>query len=164
MRDVIVELLPLIVGAAVVPLYSIAVLFLLQSKGGLLNAIAFVAGGVTVRLLQGILFGLVFGVACQASSEADPKIIVSTLLLITGILLLVTAFMQRQEPDDPDAPPPQWISTIVGLSALKAVGAGVACSPKADPCVMRVPSALAGKETLDERQEAQSGADRQEAA
>jgi len=124
MRDVIVELLPLIVGAAVVPLYSIAVLLLLQSNGGLLKAIAFVAGGITVRLLQGILFGLVFGVACEAYSEADPKLIVSTLLLITGILLLVTAFRQRQEPDDPDAPPPQWISTVVGLSALKAVGAG----------------------------------------
>jgi hypothetical protein len=40
----------------------------------------------------------------------------------------------------------------------------LACSPKADPCVMRVPSALLGKETLDERQEAPSGADHQEAA
>jgi hypothetical protein len=123
MRHVIVELLPLIVGAAVVPLYSIAVLLLLQGKGGLLKAIAFVAGGITVRLLQGILFGLLLDAACQANSEADPKLIVSTLLLLTGILLLVTAFRQWQEPDDPDAPP-QWISTIAGLSALKAVGAG----------------------------------------
>jgi hypothetical protein len=123
MRDVVVELLPLIVGAAVVPLYSIAVLLLVQSKAGLLKAIAFVVGGIIVRLLQGILFGLVFGVACEANSEADPKLIVSTLLLITGILLLVTAFRQWQEPDDPDATP-QWISTIAGLSALKAVGAG----------------------------------------
>ena len=40
----------------------------------------------------------------------------------------------------------------------------MACSPKADPCVMRVPRALLGKETLDERQEAPSGTDHQEAA
>jgi hypothetical protein len=40
----------------------------------------------------------------------------------------------------------------------------VACSPKVDPCVMRVPRAHLGKETLDERQEAPSRADHQEAA
>ena len=76
---------------------------------------------------QGILFWTCLRVACEAYSEADPKLIVSTLLLITGILLLVTAFRQRQEPNDPDAPPPQWISTIAGLSMLKAVGEGTLC-------------------------------------
>jgi hypothetical protein len=124
MGYVIVDLLPLIVGAAVVPLYSIAVLLLLQSKGGLLKAIALVSGGAAVRLLQGILFGFVIGVACQANSEPGPKLIVSTLLLIVGILLLVTAFKQWQKQDDPDAPTPQWMSVISGFSALQAVGAG----------------------------------------
>jgi hypothetical protein len=38
------------------------------------------------------------------------------------------------------------------------------CSPKPDPCVMRVYWPESGKETLDEKQEAQSGTDRQEAA
>jgi hypothetical protein len=94
MGYVIVDLLPLIVGAAVVPLYSIAALLLLQSKGGPLKAIALVAGGVTMRVVQGIVFGLVIGTACQEDSEPGPKLIVSTLLLIVGILLLVTAFKQ----------------------------------------------------------------------
>jgi hypothetical protein len=124
MGYVIVDLLPLIVGAAVVPLYSIAVLLLLQSKGGLLKAIAFVSGGLAVRLVQGILFGLVIGIACQANSEPGPKLIVSTLLLIVGILLLVTAFKQWRKQDDPDAPTPQWMSAVSGFSALKAAGAG----------------------------------------
>jgi hypothetical protein len=44
MGGVIVELLPLILGAALVPLYSIAVLLLLESKNGLLKAGAFVSG------------------------------------------------------------------------------------------------------------------------
>jgi hypothetical protein len=124
LRDVIVNLLPLIVGAAVVPLYSIAVLLLLQSKGGLLKAFAFVAGSVTVRLVQGILLGLVIGPACMANSEPGPRLIVSTLLLIVGILLLITALRQWRKQDDPDAPTPQWMSAIGGLSAPKAVGAG----------------------------------------
>jgi hypothetical protein len=124
MREVIVNLLPLIVGAAVVPVYSIAVLLLLQSKGGLLKASAFVAGGSSARLVQGILFGLVFRAACKEYPEAGPRLIVSTLLLVVGILLLVTAFKQWRKEDDPDAPPPRWMTAITGLSALKAVGAG----------------------------------------
>ena len=41
---------------------------------------------------------------------------------------------------------------------------GVACSPKPDPCVMRVFSALLGKEILDETEATRSRADYQEAA
>ena len=53
------------------------------------------------------------------------------------------------------------ICKIAYLGLLEAV----ACSPKADPCGMRVPKAhLGDKETLDERQEASPGADHQEAA
>jgi hypothetical protein len=62
MSDVLTELLPVMLGAAVVPQYPIIVL-LLQSSGGLRKAIAFVSGGVTIRLVQGVLFGLVFGSA-----------------------------------------------------------------------------------------------------
>jgi hypothetical protein len=124
MRCVLVDLLPLIVGAAVVPLYSVAVLLLLQSEGGLLKASAFVSGGVVVRLVQGILLGLVIGEACKANREPGPRLLVSTLLLIVGILLLVTALKQLRKQDDPDAPPPHWMSVVGGLSALKAFGAG----------------------------------------
>jgi hypothetical protein len=40
----------------------------------------------------------------------------------------------------------------------------VECSPKADPCVMRVQRPFKGRRILDERQEARPGADHQEAA
>jgi hypothetical protein len=124
MDDVIFELFPLIFAAAVVPMYSIVVLTLLQSQGGLLKAIAFVTGGVSARLVQGILFDLVIGAACQENAEPGPKLIVSTLLLMVGILLLITAFKQWRKQDDPDAPTPQWMSAVRGLSAVKAVSAG----------------------------------------
>jgi uncharacterized integral membrane protein len=122
MGYVVVELLPLMVGAAIVPLYSIGALLLLQSKGGLLKAGALVAGGVTVRVVQGIVFGLVLGRACQDNSEPGPTLIVAILLLIVGILLLVTAFKQWQKQEDPDAPTPQWMSALSSFSALKAAG------------------------------------------
>jgi Sap, sulfolipid-1-addressing protein len=121
--NIIVDLLPVVVSATVVPFYIVAVLVLLQSDGGLIKALGFVAGGVAMRLVQGLLFGLVFGAAMQSSSESGQRLIVSTLLLVLGILLLITAFVKWQKAEDPDAPP-RWMATIRGLSAGKAVGAG----------------------------------------
>lgn len=124
MGDVLVDLLPVIVGAAVVPLYPIIVLLLLQSEGGLRKAVAFVSGGIMMRLVQGVLFGLVFGAASEANSEEGQGLIAATLLLIVGILLLVTAFKKWRKEEDPDDPPPKWMTGISGLSALRAMGAG----------------------------------------
>ena len=123
MGNVIFELLPVVVSATVVPFYIVAVLILLQTDGGLVKTLGFMAGGLAMRLVQGLLFGIVFGAAMQASSEGGQRLIVSTLLLVLGILLLITAFLKWQKAEDPDAPP-RWMATISGLSAVKAVGAG----------------------------------------
>ena len=124
MGTVIVSLLPLIVGAAVVPIWIIMVLFLLRSEGGLLKAAAFAAGAIIMRLAQGMLFGYVFGKSAEASGDSGSSVIVSTLLLVVGILMLIAAFKQWRKEDDPDAPPPKWIAAISGLSAVKAFGMG----------------------------------------
>jgi hypothetical protein len=124
MGNVIVSLLPLIIGAAVVPLWIIMVLFLLRSESGLLKAAAFAAGAIIVRLAQGILFGYVFGKSAEANGAGGSSLIVSTLLLVVGILMLITAFKQWHKQDDPDAPPPKWMATISGLSTVKALGMG----------------------------------------
>ena len=124
MATVIFELLPLIVGATAVPLYPIVVLlFLLQDTGGLAKALSFVAGGIAMRLLQGLVFGLVLGAAVGASSEEGQRLGVFILLLIVGILLLITAFKKWQKEEDTDAPPPRWMAAISGMSAVRAVGA-----------------------------------------
>jgi hypothetical protein len=122
--NVLLELLPIIIGAAVVPLYPIIVLLLLQSKGGLGKAVAFVSGGVAMRLAQGVLFGLVLGTAMAANSEDGQQLVASTLLLVIGILLLVTAFKKWRKEEDPDDPPPKWMTNISSLAGLRAVGAG----------------------------------------
>lgn len=124
MGNVLVELLPVIVGAAVVPLYPIVVLLLLQSQSGLHKAVAFVSGVVAVRLVQGVLFGLLLGAAMADSSEEGQRLIASTLLLVVGILLLVAAFKKWRKEVDPDEPPPKWMTGISSLSAPRAVGMG----------------------------------------
>jgi hypothetical protein len=86
----------LVVGATAVPFYPIVVLVLLQGQGGLVKALAFVAGNIAVRLAQGVLFGIIFGVALAANSEYGQRLGVSTLLLIVGILLLITAVKKWQ--------------------------------------------------------------------
>ena len=81
-------------------------------------------GGLTVRVVQGIVFGYVFGGAQDANPNSSQGIIVATLLLIVGILMLITAFRAWHKEEDPDAPPPKWMAAISGLSALKAFGMG----------------------------------------
>ena len=124
MGDVLLGLLPVIVGASLVMVYPIIVLLLLQSAGGLGKSIAFVAGGVVARLVQGVVFGLLLGAAMAANGEEGQRLIASTPLLIVGLLPLVTAFRKWRKEEDPDEPPPKWMSSIGNLTRLRAFGAG----------------------------------------
>jgi hypothetical protein len=127
MGSVIVSLLPLIIGSAVVPVQIIIDILLLKNpKQGLLKASAYVGGMTTMRLLQGLVFGLILtGNASATASESSGKgPIVSTLLLVLGIFFLITAYKQWRKDDDPDAPPPKWLAMIDSLTPLKAFGIG----------------------------------------
>ncbi len=124
MDRLLVDLLPLIIGAAVLPVWIVMALFLLRSEGGLMKATAFAVGAMSVRLLQGILFGYVFGAADEANGDSGASLITSTLLMVIGILLLISAVRKWRKEEDPDAPPPKWMATLSGLSAIKAFGMG----------------------------------------
>ncbi len=127
MGTLLISLLPLIIGSAVVPVQIIIDILLLKSpKQGLLKASAYVGGMTTLRLLQGLIFGLVLTNSTAASTnEASGKSpIVLTLLLILGIFLLITAYRLWRKEDDPDAPPPKWLAMIDGLTPIKAFGIG----------------------------------------
>ncbi|MBK8047518.1 MAG: GAP family protein [Anaerolineales bacterium] len=119
-----VNLLPLIIGAALLPVWIIMTLFLLRTEHGVRKALAFVVGAIAVRLVQGILFGYVFGASATAEGEEGSSLIVATLLLVVGILLLVSAFKSWRKEEDPDAPPPKWMARFDQLSTLHALGMG----------------------------------------
>lgn len=126
----LVTLLPFIIGSMVVPAQIILFILLLKSPGqGVLKAALFLTGMTVVRLLQGLVFGLIF-VEADADVAGEPEksgVIVSTLLLVLGILLLVAAFKKWRYEEDPDAPPPRWLTMADTLSPLTAfaVGAGL---------------------------------------
>jgi len=121
--NALVDLIPLMLGATLAPLYPILVLLLLQSERGLAKALAFVAGAVAVRLLQGVFFGLAFAPAVAAESEAGLALLGPTLLTVLGVLLLAAGVKKwRKEPDEEDAPP--WMSKLSEFTVLKAAGGG----------------------------------------
>ena len=79
-----------------------------------------------MRLAQGIAFGYIFASDPAATTDTGGNLIVSTLLLVIGVLMLITAYKKWDKDEDPDAPPPKWIATVGSLSALKAFGIGAA--------------------------------------
>jgi hypothetical protein len=122
-------MLPLILGSALVPIQIIIVILLLTSpKQGTLKATAFVAGNLTMRLAQGVVFGfLLTGGSDADESAATSGWVVPLLLLVLGILLLISAYRQWVKEPDLDAPPPKWLTMTSSLTPLTAyaMGAGM---------------------------------------
>lgn len=128
METVLISLLPYIIGSAVVPLQIIIGLLLLKSpKQGLLKAVAYAAGMTLTRLGQGLIFGLILSESAALAEESNGKNpVISTLLLVLGILLLITAYKKWHGEDDPDDSPPKKLTTIDSLTPAKAFGIGLA--------------------------------------
>ena len=127
MSATLISLLPMIIGSAVVPMQIIMLLLMLTSeKQGLAKAIAFVLGMTLVRLVQGVLFGLIFtgGQGASESSSEGSSWVVSTLLTVLGILLLISFYKALTGEEDPDAPPPKWMAMLDTMSPLLAFGIG----------------------------------------
>jgi hypothetical protein len=127
MKAVLISLLPYIIGSAVVPLQIIIGLLLLKSSNqGLFKAVAYVTGMTITRLLQGLIFGLLLFESSAIAEESNGKsAIISTLLLVLGILLLITAYKKWQGEDDLDDSPPKLLNMIDSLTLFRALGVGL---------------------------------------
>jgi len=122
------SLIPLVVGSALVPIQIVITVLLLRSSAGRITAVAWVAGMTTVRLAQGVVFGLILGAASDTGSTAGgPGAAVSLLLLIVAIVFYVSAAKQLLREPDEDAPPPRWMATVEAITPSKAylLGAGL---------------------------------------
>ena len=116
------NLAPLILASAALPLQTIVTLLLVRSS--IRSAYAWVAGMTTVRLLQGVLFGVVLRASEAQSQPKSPQFFLGALLLVLALLLYVKALRTAMGADDEDAPPPQWIVKASSMSPLTAFGAG----------------------------------------
>jgi len=121
MSETIIDLLPFILGSTIVPVQIIILLlFLKNQQSGLLKGFLFMLGMSTFRLVQGILFGLILNLGGSPDQADGKSPVVSTLLLVLGILLLNTAYKKIKKEEDPDGDPPKWMKMIESATTLKS--------------------------------------------
>jgi threonine/homoserine/homoserine lactone efflux protein len=114
-------LAPLIIVSAALPLQIVVTLLLVRSS--LRAAFSWVAGMTVARLIQGILFGVIFSPP-DGQSETTAPAFVGGLLLVVAVLLYVSALRKALANEDEDAPPPKWIAKAESMPPLTAFAAG----------------------------------------
>lgn len=120
----LIQLVPLVLGTMIMPTWVLLVLFLLSRSQGRGDAIAFVSGVTAVKLLQGLIFGLFIGLSQLDEKKSELEIVISTLLVVVGILLWVTALTLLIRKVDPDTSVPSWRRMVNAITPLKAFGLG----------------------------------------
>ena len=128
MREVWSGLVPLILGSAVEPIEIAITIMLLATPARLRAAGAWVAGHVLTRLLQGLVFGTILHWGARMSHQTSGRHwITATILLIVALIFLVTAARELLSGDDPDKPPPKWMTMLTSATPTKAffIGVGV---------------------------------------
>ena len=129
MGQAIGDSLPLAIGVAISPIPVIAIILMLLSKRGGVNSTSFLVGwfaGIAVVLSVVVA---VSGTTTLGTSS-DPSGGTSWLKVGLGILLLlVGARHWRTRPKDGAAPSlPKWLTTIEGITPIKAGGLGLLLS------------------------------------
>ena len=132
MSDLWGMLLPLVRASALEPIQLTVTILLLRSS--VAAAAGWAAGMSVARLLQGMLFGLVFnGAGAEADSSAARHAVASVVLLVLGVLLIVMAARTLLREPDEDVPPPAWMRINQSVAPLRAAAFGalyVAVAPK----------------------------------
>ena len=121
------SLVPLILVSALMPIELVITIMLVGTPGRSRTAASAVAGMVAVRLLQGLVFGMILHWGARDETDSGHRWVVSAVLLVVAILLFVTAIREFLHAPDPDDPPPKWMTALTSMTAAKAflVGAGV---------------------------------------
>ncbi len=122
MSGLFVELLPLAI-VAIAPVMIGVVILLLSLENGLLKTLAFLTARVIGYALWGALF-LYLGERLSTPEQGGPSTASLVIKLTLGIVLLVLAAKNYFAEEDPDAPPPKWMSALntAGSGALFGIG------------------------------------------
>lgn len=132
MSDLWIDLLPLAIAAAVLPIQLTITILMLRTAGGRARAGGWVGGMTVVRLLQYALFGVLLERAMD-DTEAGQSPAEGVLLLVVAVLLLVSAARKAANQPDEDAPPPRWLTVASTVSPARGFVMGAAVvglSPK----------------------------------
>ena len=128
MAELLLALVPLAIAAALQPPQVVALSFLLQTRRGVANGLAYVGGMTAFRLALGALFWiLITGVEEAVESEGGRfDFVVGTVLVVLGIVLLVYALRRGLSARDEDDAAVAWLQKLQSVSPAQAALVGVA--------------------------------------
>jgi Sap, sulfolipid-1-addressing protein len=123
--SVLIQLVPLILGCMFMPTWIMLVVSLLASEHGRVGASAFVSGIIATRLTQGLIFGTLSSVYITHQTSRVETIVISALLLITGLVMWATAVRQIFARGESGALIGKWMSLLTVLTPTRAFALGV---------------------------------------
>jgi hypothetical protein len=123
--NLLMQLLPLIIGAAVVPSIIILVILFLQSDRGLLKASAFVGGMVSWRLFMLTIFVYYSFIFANLFSLKIPERLHFALLSLLGIILMIVATYLLMKKRNTSGTSPNLLKVIDRSNAPMAFAFGV---------------------------------------
>jgi hypothetical protein len=155
MGSAIGEILPTAIGVAISPIPIIAVVLLLSTPKGKVNALSFLFGWLVGLGLVGVIVLLVADPA-GASEDGGPAIWVGWLFMVLGlvaVLIGIRSFLGRPRGDE-EPPMPKWMAAIDKFNAGRSIAIGfvlAAVNPKNLTLTLAAAAAIAtsGLSTTD---------------
>lgn len=126
MGPVLLKLLPFALGAIAPTMIALVVIFLTGTRG-LVKTCAFILGKYLFYVFWGLL-ALDFVDQLIAPGLQVSRSVSEGFFLIAGLLLLLLAVRNFFVEDDPDAPPPKFMTLLAKLGPFKLFGLGIGIS------------------------------------
>jgi hypothetical protein len=126
--ELLIALVALGIGSALFPAQITITVILLRSASGRIGAVGWVGGLTALRLLQGVVFGLIIGSARTTEpGRQEASLLVPTFQLVLAVAFYVLAARKALDGPDEDAPPPRWLARLEAVTPVRAflLGAGV---------------------------------------
>ena len=126
MGSVLLRMLPFAFGSIAPTMIGLVVIFLTGTRG-FVKTCTFILGKYVFNVLCGLI-SLYLVSQISSTSLAGSSIVSAAFFLIGGVLLLVLAVRSFLGEDDPDAPPPKFMTILDKLGPVKLFGLGIGIS------------------------------------
>lgn len=124
MLPVLLKMMPFAFGTITPTMIALIVLFLTSTKG-MVKSISFILGKYVAYVLFGIIaLNLAYYISRVESIRSGTLTVI--FFLIFGLLLIFLAIRSFLGEDDPETPPPRFMTILDQLGPLKLFGLGVA--------------------------------------
>src|SRR6266516_3374166 len=126
MGPVILKMLPFALGTFAPTMIGLVIIFLTGTRG-FVKTCAFILG----KFMFYVFWGLICLNLVDHLSSPGLKVsrsVSDTFFLIAGLLLLILAVRNFFVEDDPDAPPPKFMTVLARLGPVKLFGLGIGIS------------------------------------